>query len=58
MQVLYRILFILNCVLIGLMIFVSTTSSTTLLRIFQIIVFALSVYLFYSYTKYNNRRRK
>ncbi|MFC3387992.1 hypothetical protein ACFOU0_05170 [Salinicoccus sesuvii] len=55
---LYRTLFILNCILIGLMIFISTTSSITLLRILQIIVFVLSVYLFYSYTKQKNRRRK
>ncbi|MFC3418587.1 hypothetical protein ACFOLA_03745 [Salinicoccus hispanicus] len=54
----YRILFILNCVLIGFMIFVSTTSNEALLHAFQIIVFVLSVYLFYSYTKQNNRRRK
>ncbi|MCG1010862.1 hypothetical protein J4760_12600 [Salinicoccus sp. ID82-1] len=54
----YRLLFIFNCFLIGIMILVSTTSHDTLLHALQIIVFVLSVYLFYSYTKQNNRRRK
>jgi hypothetical protein len=55
---LYRFLFILNCVLIVLMLIVSTTGYSALLRTFQIVVFLLSVYLFYAYTKHKNRRRK
>ncbi|WP_342387397.1 hypothetical protein [Salinicoccus bachuensis] len=54
----YRFLFILNCVLIALMILVSTTGHWALIRTLQVIVFLLSVYLFYSYTKHNNRRKK
>lgn len=54
----YRFLFILNCMLIALMILVSTTGYWTLIRTLQVVVFLLSVYLFYSYTKHNNRRKK
>ena len=54
----YRFLFVLNFVLIGLMIFMSTLDMSVLTRILQIVVFLLSVYLFYSYSKHEIRRKK
>lgn len=54
----YRALFIGNCTLILLMILVSTTGNIGLTRALQIIVFILSVYLFYGYTKSSSGRRK
>lgn len=58
MSNLYRFLFVLNFVLIGLMIFMSTLDMSVLTRILQIVVFLLSVYLFYSYSKHEIRRKK
>jgi len=58
MSNLYRFLFVLNFVLIALMIFMSTLDMSVLTRILQIVVFLLSVYLFYTYSKHEIRRKK
>lgn len=55
---LYKILIIINCILIVGLILLSMTEYRSLMKAVQIVVFVLSVYLFYTYSKRKNRRRR